>query len=101
MLRVLVELCLSSPRALSLSGASEGSPLKEKILHMLEFLDPDIENPRKRDKELDQAYIETSQLGVQYLNSFVHNPNVRPDQHLARRFSSAYKPFLERVDARL
>ena len=101
MLRVMVELSLSSPEALSLAGSSEGSTLKDKITRMLRFLDPNIEHPARRDKELTQAYIETSELGVQYLNSFVHNPNVRPDAQLARRFSNAFRPLLRRIDEAL
>jgi hypothetical protein len=99
MARVMVELSVSSAEALALSGASEGSPLKVKIIEMLKYLDPLIEDARQRDRELAQAYMEVSELGIQYLNSFVHNPNVFSDQHLARRFSAAFRPLLERVDA--
>jgi hypothetical protein len=98
MLRVIVELSVSSPQALALSGESEGASLKKKIVAMLRYLDPDIENPIKRDKELTQAYLEASDLGVQYLHGFVHNVAVYPDQHLARRFSGAFRPLLIRVD---
>jgi len=101
MVRVIVELSVSSPSALALSGASEGSTLRVKIIDMLKYLDPDIENPVKRDKELAQVYLEASQLGVQYLNSFVHNPSVYPDQHLARRFSEVFRALLMRVDEAL
>lgn len=101
MMRVIVELSVSSSEALGLSGASEGSPLKVKIVKMLRYLDPDIEDPIKRDKQLAQAYMEASELGVQYLHGFVHNPHIVPDKHLARRFSSAFRPLLERVDQAL
>lgn len=101
MIRVLVELSLSCQPALALSGASERTSLREKIICMLKYLDPDIEHPTRRDRELAQAYLEASNLGVQYLNSFVHNPNVGPDQHLARRFSKAFRPLLVRVDEKL
>lgn len=101
MLRVMVELSLSSPEALSLTGSTDSTTLRDKLIRMLKFLDPDIEHPIRRDRELAQAYIETSELGVQYLNAFVHNPSVRPDLHLARRFSSAFRPLLQRVDEAL
>jgi hypothetical protein len=98
MMRVIVELSVSSPDVLALSGESENSRLKDKIIGALKYLDPDIEHSVKRDKELTHAFLEASGLGVQYLHSFVHNPNVYPDQHLARRFSSAFRPLLKRVD---
>jgi hypothetical protein len=103
MLRVIVELSVSSPAVLTLSGEVESSSLKKKIVGMLKYLDPHIEHPAKRDKELAQAFLEVSELGtgIQYLNGFVHNPKVRPDQHLARRFSSAFRPLLERVEGAL
>ena len=101
MIRVIVELSVSSPDALALTGESEASTLKKKIIAALKVLDPDIEDSRKRDRELAQAYMEASDLGVQYLNGFVHNPAVRPDQHLARRFSSAFRPLLARLDEKL
>ncbi|MBQ0977566.1 hypothetical protein [Micromonospora sp. M61] len=100
MARVIVELSVSSEEVLKLSGASEGEPLKDKIIKMLKYLDPDIEK-RKRDQGLAQAFFEASEIGMQYLNGFVHNPNVRPDHHLARRYSDAFRPFLERVDEAL
>lgn len=98
MMRVIVELSVSSQGVLDLSGASENSSLKVKIINALKYLDPNIEDPRTGDKELAQAYMEASDLGVPYLHSFVHNPNVYPDQHLARRFSRAFRPLLERLD---
>ncbi len=101
MMRVIVELSVSSQPVLNLSGSSEGSPLRVKIIDALKYLDPNIEDPRIRDKELAQAYMEASDLGVQYMHSFVHNPSVYPDQHLARRFSIAFRPLLERLDTAL
>lgn len=101
MARIIVELSVSSQSALALSGASESSALKIKIIEMLRYLDPQIEHPRNRDPELAQAYLEASELGIQYLNGFVHNPSLYPDQHLARRFSNAFRPLLERLDAEL
>ncbi|MEO3869544.1 hypothetical protein ABGB18_11995 [Nonomuraea sp. B12E4] len=98
MARVIVELSVSSQEALALSGASEKDSLKRKILSMLKYLDPEIEHPIKRDKQLAQAYLEASELGIEYLNGFVHNPSLIPDHHLARRFSQAFRPFLERID---
>ncbi len=105
MVRVIVELSVSSPQALILSGKQEGDNLKDKIIAMLRFLDSNIEHGRRRDKELEQAYIEVvgdsgpAGPGMQYLNGFVHNPGVNPDPHLARRFSQAFRPFLLRIDS--
>lgn len=101
MMRVIVELAVSSPSALALSGSTEASSLKTKIIEMLKYLDPDIENQHRRDRELTQAYWEATELGVQYLHGFVHNPAVSPDPHLARRFSAAFRPFLVRLDEKL
>ncbi|MGI5285800.1 hypothetical protein ACQEVF_21010 [Nonomuraea polychroma] len=98
MARVLVELSVSSREALALSGASEKDSLKRKIISMLKYLDPEIEHPIKRDKQLAQAYLEASEIGIEYLNGFVHNPSLIPDHHLARRFSQAFRPLLERID---
>jgi hypothetical protein len=98
MVRVVVELSVSSPEALALSHSKESNSLKDKIIGMLRYLDPDVEHPFKRDKQLAQSYFEASSLGVQYLNAFVHNTSVYPDQHLARRFSDAFKPLLVRID---
>jgi hypothetical protein len=64
MMRVIVELSVSSPKALNLSGATEGAALRNKIVAMLKYLDPEIENPAKRDKELTQAFLEASELGI-------------------------------------
>ncbi|WKU03141.1 hypothetical protein [Micromonospora sp. HUAS LYJ1] len=101
MMRILVELSVSSSGALALSGAQERDSLKKKIMAMLRFLDPRIEDSFRRDKSLEQAYLDVSSLGMEYLNGFVHNPDVNPDPHLARRFSAAFRPFLERVDGAL
>ncbi|MEU0552045.1 hypothetical protein [Micromonospora sp. NPDC005979] len=98
MVRITVELALSTPEALRLSGVQERDSLKKKIIAMLKFLDPNIEDARKRDKTLEQAYLDASGLGMEYLNGFVHNPDVIPDPHLARRYSAAYRPLLERLD---
>lgn len=98
MARVLVELSVSSQQALALSGASEKDSLKRKIVSMLKYLDREIEHPIKRDKQLAQAYLEASEIGIEYLNGFVHNPSLIPDHHLARRFSRAFRPLLERID---
>lgn len=101
MIRVIVELSVSLPQILTLSAASEASSLSNKIKATLRYLDPQIENQVKRDRELAQAWLEADSMGIQYLNSFVHNSSVRPDQHLARRFSSAFRPLLVRIDGLL
>ncbi|MEV1146602.1 hypothetical protein, partial [Micromonospora sp. NPDC049799] len=102
MARIMVELSVSTEEVLKISGAKEKDSLKVKVVSMLRVLDPDIEHPVKRKrKELAQAYLEASDYGIQYLNGFVHNPDLRPDPQLARRFSKAFRPFLEQVDGAL
>jgi hypothetical protein len=58
MLRVLVELSVSTEAALALSGADEADPLGDKINKMLHYLDPNIDRQRKRDDRLAHAYFE-------------------------------------------
>lgn len=101
MARVLVELSVSCSPVLALSGAQESDRLKDKIISALKHLDPQIEHVMRRDKTLAQAYIEASELGMQYLNGVVHNPAVQPDVHLARRFSLSFRPLLEQLDGAL
>jgi len=98
MIRVLVELSVSHEPVLALTSAKESDPLRDKILAALKYLDPQVGHSRRGDEKLAQAFMEVSELGIQYMNGFVHNPNVQPDQHLARRFSSAFRPLLERID---
>ncbi|MER6950252.1 hypothetical protein ABT294_40165 [Nonomuraea sp. NPDC000554] len=100
-IRVLVELSVTTPGALALTSAEERDSLKDKIMRALEHLDPYITRQGKRDLELAAAYLEASDLGLEYLNGFVHNPSLTPDPHLARRFSKAFRPLLERMDAKL
>lgn len=101
MVRVLVELSVSSPEALALSRAREVDGLDIKLKRMMEYLDNNIERLRKRDPELAQAYFEADNLTIQYLHALVHNPAMNPDPILARRFSSAFRPLLLKIDAAL
>lgn len=101
MVRVVVELSVSAAPVLALTGARESHSLTDKINAALRFLDPSFENPRRADKRLEQAHLEASTLGISYLNGFVHNPDLRPDEHLARRFSTAFRPLLELIDEAL
>lgn len=101
MARVVVELAVSAPEALTRSGAKESDSLKVKIRATLKYLDPEIEVARKRNKTLEQSYLEAEGIGIEYLNGFVHNPATRPDAVLARRFSSAFAPLLSELDVRL
>lgn len=53
------------------------------------------EKPNKRTRpDLVQARQEADGIGVAYMHQFMHNPTVKADPHLARRFSAAYSPLL-------
>jgi hypothetical protein len=93
--RVIVELAVSENKVLNWSGAKESDTLADKIRACIQKLDPEINNPKKRKKaELTQAFHEADGLGVAYMHQFMHNPAVKPDPHLARRFSHAFSPLL-------
>lgn len=97
--RVIVELAVSEERVLNWSGAKEHSPLATKIKTAILKLDPDIESPRRRKRvDLVQAQQEADGLGVAYMHQFMHNPAVKTDPHLARRFSHAFTPLLVSIN---
>ncbi|MBX3069012.1 MAG: hypothetical protein KF883_00790 [Thermomicrobiales bacterium] len=97
--RVILELAVSDPKVLKWSGKNESDKLEEKIRGCILRLDPHIDVQRKRQRQdLVQANLETNQIGVTYLHQFVHNPWAKSDQHLARRFSSAFSPLLNSVN---
>lgn len=100
LVRVILELVVSSPDVLTWSGAQESDPLAKKIKACLRKLDPMIENPVKRTrKDLEQAFLETDTIGVRYMHQFMHNPSVAADPALARRFSTAYSPLLNAINS--
>lgn len=100
--RVILELAVSDPKVLAWSGKKEADPLAEKIKACIVTLDPDIDSPRKRQRQdLVQAHLETASIGVTYLHQFMHNPSARPDPHLARRFSGIYAPLLNGINEAL
>ena len=97
--RVIVELTVSEQTVLKWSGSKEYSTLAAKIKASILKLDPDIEKPRRRKRaDLVQAMQEADGLGVAYMHQFMHNPAVKPDPHLARRFSHAFTPLLAAIN---
>lgn len=97
--RVLVELVVSQVGVLAWSGAQEKDSLKTKIVACLKKLDPNLEKSRGYEPTLRQAYLECENLGMMYMNSFIHNPHVLGDASLARRFSTSFEELIRRVDA--
>lgn len=98
--RVILELAVSDPKVLKWSGKKESDSLADKINGCILKLDSLIDSPRKRSRQdLVQAHLETKEIGVVYLHQFMHNPHAKSDPHLARRFSSAYTPLLNSIDA--
>lgn len=93
--RAILELTVSASQVLKWSGAKDSDPLATKIKACVLKLDPDVQSPKKRTRaDLVQAFQEADGIGVQYMHQFLHNPSVKPDPHLARRFSSAFTPLL-------
>ena len=97
--RVILELTVSDSKVLAWSGSNEGAALASKISACLVTLDPDIANKKRKRQDLTQAYLETSDIGVTYLHQFMHNPLAKADAQLARRFSAAYTPLLNGINA--
>lgn len=96
--RVILELVVSSPDVVAWSKPKDDL-LKTKIRACMLKLDPQMDNPSKRTrKDLEQAFLEIDTIGVRYMHQFLHNPAVRPDAGIARRFSAAYSPLLIAID---
>lgn len=103
MLRVVIE-CAVSYAVDTHSWASESDNLRKKIRRVLLQLDPDCENPSKRDKQLDAAWTRSQDadgLATQSMNAFVHNFVASPAPSEVRALSEAFRPMLERLDERL
>lgn len=97
--RVILELAVSDPKALQLSGKVDGDTLAEKIKGCVLALDPDIASPRKRTRpDLVQALAEADGIGVTYLHMFIHNPHAIPAPQVARHFSSVFTPLLNSIN---
>lgn len=102
LLRVIVELVVTEAiQSGAVTGASEGEPLKKKIRHALLSLDPDCQNPVKRDKALEAAWIKSQDgdaLAVQSLHAFVHNVHGQAAPTEVRALSLTFRPLMERLD---
>lgn len=102
LLRVIVELVVTEAiQSGAVTGASEGESLKKKIRHALLSLDPDCQNPAKRDKTLEAAWIKSQDgdaLAVQSLHAFVHNVHGQAAPTEVRALSLTFRPLLERSD---
>lgn len=96
--RVILELAVSEPKVLAWSGKAETDNLSRKIKGCILKLDPNIDNPKKTRRDLVQAYLEVSNVGVTYLHQFVHNSETKADPALARRFSYIYTPLLNSIN---
>lgn len=106
MLRVIVELCVTEAVEKLNLKATEGDTLAKKIRCCLQFLDPEIGNPKECDKTLQPAWISSQRssgdgLGVVLMNSFVHGlyKSVAPSE--VRTMSTEYRALLERLDGKL
>lgn len=102
LLRVIVELVVTEAiQSGAVTGASEGDQLKKKIRHALLSLDSDCQNPAKRDKELEAAWIKSQDgdaLAVQSFNAFVHNVYGQAAPTEVRALSLTFRPLVERLD---
>jgi len=95
--RVILELAVSEPKVLAWSGKKESDKLAQKVRACIYKLDPAIDTPQKTRPDLVQALMEVNEIGVTYMHQFMHNPSVRADPHLARRFSGAFTPLLNSI----
>ena len=104
MTRVIIELAVTDAgQKLGLS-MKESDPLRKKIGCALQALDPDIRDPKKRDKGLEMAWIRSQDenaLIVQAMNAFVHNILAQPTSSEVRELSKTFRPLLEQLDERL
>lgn len=102
LVRVILELAVTEAIQLGVvAGASESDQVKKKIRRTLLAIDPECENPRKRDKSLEMAWTKTQDndaMAVQSLNAFVHNVHGLAAPTEVRALSLTFRPFLEKID---
>lgn len=100
MVRVVVELVVSEV-VTKYGWATEGDTLKVKIGAALRGLDPDIDNPRKRDKSLEAAWLASqapTATIVESMHSFVHGVMAHPTAGEVRALSGTFRSMIERLD---
>jgi hypothetical protein len=102
MVRVIVELAVTDAALNQGWTVKESDTLRKKIRFSLLKLDPNCENPRKRDKALDSVWVRSQDeevgMTVQAMNSFVHHVMTNPTAGEVRELSRTYRVLLERLD---
>lgn len=96
-----MELVVTDAIAAGAVQGKEGDTLKKKIRTGLLALDPECENPMKRDKTLEMAWTRSQDadgMAVQSLHAFVHNVYGDPTASEVRALSMTFRVFLERLD---
>lgn len=102
MVRVILELVLTEV-GVRHSWFTESEKLRRKITKAIRVLDPECQNPVKRDKALELAWIRSSTgggegLAVDEMNSYVHNVMAHPTAEAVQSLSSVYGPLLQRLN---
>lgn len=103
LVRIIVELVVSQAIVEQVVKGREADVLKTKIRNALLALDPNCEQPKKRNKALEMAWQRTQDpdgMAVQSLHAFVHNPHssaaALPSE--VRAYSRMFRPMLESLD---
>lgn len=105
MVRVILELVVTEVGE-NQGWTKEKKTLSQKIRACLLGLDPDCENPTKRDKQLEMAWVTTQKsggdgLGVEELNAYVHNFMADPTPEGVRSLTRDFKYFITELDKHL
>lgn len=101
LIRILLELVITDAIEKSVVKGAESDTLKIKCKNALLSLDPNCENPVKRDKSLTMAWTRTQDndgMAVQSLHAFVHNIYGDPTPSEVRTLSATFRPVIERID---
>lgn len=103
MVRVIVELCVTEAVDKLCLNARESDSLGKKIEAVLKHLDPNIADPRRRDKTLEAAWINSQKttgdgLGVELMHAFVHGLHATTAPADVRSLSKGYRPMLDRLE---
>jgi hypothetical protein len=103
MLRVVIELAVTEIGT-QRSWLKESDTFAAKVRKVLLNLDPNCENPRKRNKALAAAWTSSqnptggSGIGVDQMNSYVHNVMGHPIAADVRKHSENFRPLLEQMN---